>query len=140
MIYDLSPEGIYLNIFNKNDKYDMILVPWENIEKCEVDYLSFPNVLGSERDILRRRMLKDFKEVKRVHNGFHYSTDIVHREKTGIKLYLKNGRFDYLPLPVTWKEIAEKKRFIDELEKYVSVEEIEHKEIQLLDLFKKSGN
>src|SRR5699024_773395 len=73
MIYQVKPEGIYYNLFNKFNDADMLLIPWSKIQHGEIDYVRFPNKYNAKSESLRSRMLKHFKEVKRVHPEFKYT-------------------------------------------------------------------
>src|SRR5699024_4632710 len=133
------PEGIYYNLFNKFNDADMLLIPWSKIQHGEIDYVRFPNKYNAKSESLRSRMLKHFKEVKRVHPEFKYTNKLAHRDKTALSLYTSatyNNLSSYLPLPSSWKENNNEERFIKEVRKYIPVKIVEHEEIQLLDLFK----
>jgi|SRR5690625_330740 len=141
LIYEIKPEGIYFNLYNKVNDFDMLLIPWSAIKKGEIDYLRFPSRRNSSREQSRRAMLKDFKEVKREHHDFKYPNKLTHKDKAALSLYTSepyHNLASYIPLPVSWKENNKEKRFIEEVRKYIPVEVVEHEEIQLLDLFRRS--
>jgi len=138
MFYDVKPEGLYINLYNKSDGNDMILILWSEIEKGEVDYLRYPNPNRyDEKSSSRIEMIKQFKEVKKHHKDFRYTNNLTHRDKTVVRLYESEYSHNDIPLPYSWEGTEEKNRFIEELRKHVPIKVIEHKEIELLDILKK---
>jgi len=132
MIYEITDNGIYFNEYNRNNRDEMILIPWEKVKKVVIGKLIYPQPTLEKHPNYRKNMLEEeIKEIQKVHSDFHCPVLLKHEDKLGMSLYFNSLYSEYLAIPPGW---GSAESFIDEITKYVEVNyEKETIKIDLLD-------
>lgn len=124
LYYVLSAKGIYINDFNRSDIADMTLVPWEKIEKAELDFLRSPYVRGGTHSKAKDVFQSNIKSIGKEHHGFDIEARDIYEDRYALRFFYKEGKGSHssIAIPKEWRETGEEARFIDEVAAYIEVE------------------
>src|SRR5699024_2573233 len=132
MIYEITDNGIYFNDYNRSNRNEMTLIPWDKVKKVVVGELIYPQTTIEKHRHFKKIMLEEeIKEIQKVHSDFHCPVLLKHEDKLGMSLYFNSLYSEYLAIPSGW---GNAENFIDEITKHVEVSyEKETRKIELLD-------
>ncbi|MBU5466201.1 hypothetical protein KQI49_05060 [Virgibacillus sp. MSJ-26] len=132
MIYEITDNGIYFNEYNRNNRNEMTLIPWDKVKKVVIGELIYPQITIEKHRNVKKNMLEEgINKIQKVHSDFHCPVLLKHEDKLGMSLYFNSLYSEYLAIPSGW---GSAENFIDEITKHVEVSyEKETRKIELLD-------
>src|SRR5699024_3379584 len=64
MIYEITDEGLYFNIYNQTNRSDMLFISWESVQEGELDFLRYTDNLNKDKQEKRLELNHNFSEVR----------------------------------------------------------------------------
>lgn len=133
-MYEITSEGIYINTYNKLQRSDMVLLPWDNISKCVVEHLYYSG--NHEKENKYNMLRREIEAVQEHHPDFVCDAQITNEDYKTIVCETDSNlihTYSYLPIPTQWTQ-DEVDVFLDEIRKYVDVEIEDYDPIHLEDV------
>ena len=131
LIYEITDEGLYFNIYNQTNRSDMLFISWESVQEGELDFLRYTDNLNKDKQEKRLELNHNFSEVRKRYKDFKGTRKLFHRDKKMIILNKSKVSFEIVPLPKSWTD-EEIENFVGDIKKYIKVKKIDNTPIQII--------
>ncbi len=124
LYYVITNKGLYINDYNREQLDEMILFPWDEIEKVEMDYVRLAYANGVNRNKAKSMFENTLRSIQKKHPGFDLRAEHFYKDRFSLRLYSKTrkGIPSSVAIPKEWRETGEETRFLEEMEKFVPVD------------------
>lgn len=124
ILYQMTEKGIYINLYNRPNKEEMIFLDWSKVKNMSVDYMHYlPFYIKptkSNKKQQERKLHRLFNNIKKKLDTFPYEPKFKYDDVHAIYLLHTNEKYlNELPIPLSWYENGVYDQFIAELERYV---------------------
>lgn len=123
-LYKVTQDGIYLNLYNRTDKEQMIFLEWRKVKSMNIDNMRYLpryiNPAKSNNKQVEKELHRIFNNMKKKLDNFPYEPKFKYDNVHSVYLLHRNEQYiSQLPIPASWHENGIYDHFITELKPYV---------------------
>lgn len=123
-LYETTQNGIYINLYNRAQREEMIFLDWKDVKNMSVDNMRYLHYYlkptESNRKHQEKMLKKTFNAIKDRLDNFSYEPKFIYEDIQAIYFVSSNGQYlNQLPIPPYWYEDGKYEQFITELKRHV---------------------